>query len=409
MKNILAITVMLLVGSCAFAARIETLPSTLLRRNCADPWIFRHNGKFYLTQTGATKVFVLESSTLAALSTANCAKAVAYDSTFDPMVKQFGYKGVNGTWSPEIHRYTDAEFPGNAGWYMFLAIRDAAPGDSRHAKSIVLKSLSGEPTGPYGNPVTGEKFSSQPILDKNGTPYAEWAIGQTALVIRKGEWKGVYALYVTEKGRGTRDFHQEICIARLKTPWQFASDSGIVTVPTQFWETVGASRTGYRDPAKKASAPYFPRVVEGATAVYGDKGDIYLIYSGSGYWTNYGLGQLTWTGGDPLKTSSWGKYDGNPVFGVADRQGRHLSGVDKQGAGHASFFTDAAGKRFMVYHAYPYNASDVRKDVDGVSLAPHEKAKARNAYFAQYGIDYTKPNGFAMVVFTTISGSSVRP
>ena len=166
----MAIALALAVGNSAYAARVETLPSTLLRRNCADPWIFRHNGKFYLTQTGATKVFVQESAALSGFAAAGCVKAVAYDCAFDPTVKKLGYKGVNGTWSPEIHRYTDADFPGHAGWYMFLAIRDAAPGDSRHVKGVVLKSVTGEPAGPYGDPVTGEKFASQPSSTRTAAP-----------------------------------------------------------------------------------------------------------------------------------------------------------------------------------------------------------------------------------------------
>ena len=277
MQRLFPVAYALLVGACVFADTVETLDTTLLRKSCADPWLFRHDGKFYLTQTGAAKVRVLASDTLAGLAAADCAQSIAYDSAGDPTVKALGYAGVSGTWSPEIHCFTDADFPGHAGWYMFLALRDSAPGDARHVKSVVLKSLSGKPAGPYGHPVTGEKFASQLVLDKNGQPYADWAVGQSALVIRTGAWKGVYALYVTEKGRGTRDFYQEIRIARLKAPWQLATASGIVTVPTQFWETVGASRTAYRDPEKKKSAPYFPRVVEGATAVYGDKGDVYLI------------------------------------------------------------------------------------------------------------------------------------
>ena len=243
MKTTLPFACALLVGFCAFAAKVETLPATLLRKGCADPWLFRHEGKFYLTQTGTTKVKVLASDTLSGLAAADCAQGIAYDSASDPTVRQLGYAGVSGTWSPEIHCFTDADFPGHAGWYMFLALRDAATGDARHVKSVVLKSLSGKPVGPYGNPLTGEKFSSQLVLGKDGRPYADWAVGQSALVIRTGAWKGVYALYVTEKGRGTRDFYQEIRIARLKTPWQLATDSGLVTVPTQFWDTVGASRT----------------------------------------------------------------------------------------------------------------------------------------------------------------------
>ncbi len=393
MKRTFLIAGALLAGCCAIAVQVETLPSTLLRKGCADPWLFRHEGKFYLTQTGSTKVSVLASETLAGLAMSNSAQTVAYDSAFDTTVKSFGYSGVSGTWSPEIHHYADTDFPGHGGWYMFVALRDAATEDSRHVKSVVLKSVTGNPAGPYGHPVTGEKFSSQPLLDKDGAIYAEWAVGQTALVIRQGEWKGVYALYVTERGRGTRNFYQEIRIARLKTPWQLATDSGIVTVPTQFWETVGASRTGYKDQAKRKATPFFPRVVEGATAVYGDKGDVYLIYSGSGYWTNYGLGQLTWTGEDPLQTSSWTKFEFNPIFTIANRRGKHLPGLDLQGPGHASFFRDAAGKRFLVYHAYPYNSSTAEKVVDGERLAPGKKGKRRHAYVEPYRIDYGEWNG----------------
>ena len=399
MKRLITAACIVLAGACAFAGRVETLDSTLLRKRCADPWLFRHGDRFYLTQTGATKVNVFAADTLAGLSASDCTQAVAYDSAFDPTVKALGYSGVSGTWSPEIHHYADADFPSHAGWYMFLALRDAATDDSRHVKSVVLKSLSGDPAGPYGHPVTGEKFASQPVLDKDGNPYADWAVGQTALVIREGAWKGVYALYVTETGRGTRNFYQEIRIARLKTPWQLASRSGIVTVPTQFWETVGASRTGYRDPVKKKATPYFPRVVEGATAVYGDKGDVYLIYSGSGYWTNYGLGQLTWTGEDPLKTSSWTKFEFNPIFTIANKRGKHLPGLDLQGPGHASFFRDDAGKRFLVYHAYPYNASKTAKEVDGERLAPGAKGKRRHAYVEPYRIDYGEWNGTGWGVF----------
>ena len=378
MQRLIPVACAVLLGACAYADKVETLDTTLLRKSCADPWLFRHDGKFYLTQTGTAKVRVLESDTLAGLAAAECAQSIAYDSAFDPTVKALGYNGVSGTWSPEIHCFTDADFPGHAGWYMFLALRDAATGDARHVKSVVLKSLSGKPAGPYGHPVTGEKFSSQLVLDKDGQPYAEWAVGQSALVIPTGTWKGVYALYVTEKGRGTRDFYQEIRIARLKTPWQLASESGLVTVPTQFWETVGASRTASRDPKK---APYFPRVVEGATAVYGDKGDVYLIYSGSGYWTNYGLGQLTWTGEDPLKTSSWTKFEFNPIFTIANKRGKHLP------------------KRFLVFHAYPYNASKTAKAVDGERLAPGAKGKRRHAYVEPYRIDYGEWNGTAWGVF----------
>ena len=35
------------------------------------------------------------------------------------------------------------------------------------------------------------------------------------------------------------------------------------------------------------NAGWYPKVVEGASAVYSDNGDVYLMYTGSGYWTIY--------------------------------------------------------------------------------------------------------------------------
>ncbi|MBQ2820378.1 MAG: family 43 glycosylhydrolase [Thermoguttaceae bacterium] len=365
----------------------------LVRKNCADPWILRNNGKFYLTRTGTSRILVEEADRLNAFTSHECRKTLAYDSSADRTVKELGFGGVNGTWSPEIHYFSDDDFPGYAGWFLFLALRDSAPGDSSHARGVVLKSLTDSPAGPYGHPVTGERFTSQPLLNRDGYLISDWVIGQSALRIHDGQWKGVYGMFVTEKKRGTRAFHQEIHIARLKTPWQLNSDFSVMTVPAQHLETIGSG------PSKRRPDVFLPKVVEGATAVYGIRGDVYVIYSGSGYWSNYGLGQLTWTGGDPLKRENWVKYDGNPVFGAGDADGKHIPGLDLQGIGHASFFTDADGKRLMVFHAYPFNASELEKEVDGVMLAPRQKAKARNAYVLPWYLDYSLDNGASVGVF----------
>ena len=71
MQRLFPVAYALLVGACAFADTVETLDTTLLRKSCADPWLFRHGGKFYLTQTGTAKVRVLESDTLAGLAAAD--------------------------------------------------------------------------------------------------------------------------------------------------------------------------------------------------------------------------------------------------------------------------------------------------------------------------------------------------
>ena len=52
MQRLLPVACAFLLGACAYADKVETLDTTLLRKSCADPWLFRHDGKFYLTQTG---------------------------------------------------------------------------------------------------------------------------------------------------------------------------------------------------------------------------------------------------------------------------------------------------------------------------------------------------------------------
>ncbi len=393
MKKTIVLAVILTALFSVCGAHAREVWGELVRKGCADPWILRHGGKFYLTRTGTSRILVEEADRLDMFSKPECPKTLAYDSAADRTVKELGYGGVNGTWSPEIHHFTDGDFPGHAGWYLFLALRDSATGDSSRVRGVVLKSLTDSPAGPYGHPVTGERSTSQPLLDREGNLVPGWVIGQSALRIPDGEWKGIYGMFVTEKERGSSAFHQEICIARLKTPWQLDSDFSVLTVPTQHWETIGSG------PSKRRPGVFLPKVVEGATAVYGGRGDVYVIYSGSGYWSNYGLGQLTWTGGDPLSQKSWKKYDGNPVFGAGDADGKHLPGADLQGIGHASFFTDADGNRLMVFHAYPFNSSDKKKDVNGIPLAPRQKAKARNAYILPWTIDYSRENGTGRGVF----------
>ncbi len=348
------------------AGASETLSSTLLRSGVADPWLFMDGGYYYLTMTGTSRIAMFKSETLAGLgsSSLKLSDNIVYTSAEDPTVTELFGEGatLSGTWSPEVYYFSEEQYPGYAGWYMFLALRKNT-GDSSTIQMVVLKSTTGDPKGPYGHPVTGEVNRSQPILDKNGNVYSDWGCGMGCVTIPEGQYKGLYTMWVTEVGRGEGlgNFYQKIMINKMSNPWTMARTPGVITTPTQDWEYAGSSST-------------HPRVVEGATAVYGAHGEVFLTYSGSGYWSNYGLGQLTWTGGDPLLTSSWHKLetDMNPIFSA-------VSADNVRGAGHASFLRDAEGNGFLCYHAYPY--------VDGT------KASARSAYLEPYYIDYSQWNG----------------
>lgn len=390
---------------CAFAAqpRSEAEPGfMLLKRNCPDPWLCREGGRFYLTQTGYSSVSVIGADDLFGLTQTDCTKCVIYDATKDPTLRRLGFKGVKGVWSPELHKFTDEDFPGHGGWYLFVALVDAGRPDFGGLASVVLKSRDGRPDGPYGHPVTGEANASALILRDDGSEQLDWGGGRSILRIHDGPFRGIYCCWVTERNRGERNFHQVLEISKMALPWRQTGKVASICRPTQPWEMVGSGRTG----AKEKSRRYRPQVVEGVTALYGDRpNEIYLMYSGSGYWTFYGLGQLTWTGEDPLVASSWRKYANNPVFSVADARLRHLPNVMKQGVGHASYFKDAAGQRFLVYHAYPYNPTDRETVVDGELLKPQTKGRHRHAYVEPYRIDHTAWNGVGWGVVTIGDGS----
>lgn len=346
-----------------------TKTGTIIRGNVADPCLVYSHGDFYLTMTGSKRIAMIRDSDLDHLKAANHSvdDNIIYDSENDPNIEATLGSGatVDGTWSPEIHYFTEEDCPGNSGWYMVFALRR----NVTTIKSVVLKaSGTSRPTGPWRHPVTGEIGATQRFLNASGGTLDQWAIGVSYLRIPSGRYKGIYATWVDYVGRGQGygNFYQRICIARFSKPWQIASEAAVINTPTQDWEKIGADD-------EKAM------VVEGATAVYGDHGEIYITYCGSGYWSEYGQGQLTLKRengdyADPLKRESWIKYENNPIFSSTP------SG-DLWGAGHVFLFKDDAGNRFITYHAYPMNG--------GV------KGSSRNAYVEPYYIDYSETSATA--------------
>ena len=365
--RLLFLSALALMFSCT---RTVTLDSTLIRTSTADPCMVFDDGYFYLTMTGGSRIAIIKDKSLAGLGTEShdVKDNIVYESTSDPTVEEIYGEGaiINGAWSPELHYFSEEEFPGQSGWYMYLALKQKyiendGRSSARNLRMCVLKSESGRVDGPYVSPSDGTPGKTQPFLKPDGTMVTDWCVGPSLLRIPSGKYRGVYLTWVEETGRGQGlgNFYQMIRISHHSSPWQLAGESSIVTTPTQEWEFHGADEIR-------------PRVVEGGTAVYGDHGEVFLTYSGSGYWSDYGLGQLTLLRegndyADPLKTESWVKYEGNPVFTSA-----HSDEIT--GAGHGFFLRDAAGGRFFCYHAYP--------------LVNGEKVRVRNAYLEPYTIDY---------------------
>lgn len=359
----------ILLAAVSLTAWSITLEGTLIRTSAADPCLVFDNGMFYLTMTGSTKIALVSDKDLGNLTTAAhpTTANIVYDSAEDPSVEALFGEGavLNGTWSPELHYFSEEEFPGHSGWYMYLSLRqkvvlENGKVSSKNIRMVVLKSSSGKVDGPYVSPVTGVFNQTQAILEPDGEPLRRWAVGPSVLRVPSGQYKGTYLMWIEEVGRGEGlgKFYQTIMISKFSAPWQLEGEPGLITLPTQEWEFHGSSQT-------------HPRVVEGATGVYGDNGEVFLAYCGSGYWSDYGLGQLTLKreGGDyanPLETESWVKYENNPVFSSVGHP-------ELRGAGHGFFLKDNEGNRFVCYHAYPV--------VNG------KKTKGRNAYIEPYWID----------------------
>ena len=108
----------MLFAVMAVGISAETLDSILLRNSSADPWLFTDGNFYYLTMTGATKVGVLRAKDLNSLSTMSVNNNIVYNSASDPTVQELFGAGakLSGTWSPEIHYFTEEEAPGNSGW-----------------------------------------------------------------------------------------------------------------------------------------------------------------------------------------------------------------------------------------------------------------------------------------------------
>lgn len=385
-----AVLTLLLCGG-APAQEFKTLRTggTLIRTGVADPCMLYENGEFLLTMTGSSRIAMIRDKDLGGLTTDvhPTTENLIYEGQYDPNVEEMYGSGalLSGTWSPEIHHISEEDCPGFGGCYIFFALRQKLD-NSRNVRTVVMKSRSGKAFGPYGHPVTGRENHSQTLLDKDGNPLSVWNIGMSLLKIPSGKYKGLYGTYVDEVGRGSGvkgEFYQRIRIARLRTPWQLDGELHTITTPTQAWE-------------KKGSSAKYPEVVEGGTAVYGKNGEIFLTYSGSGYWSNYGLGQLTlkMENGDycdPLDGDSWIKYDGNPIF-TSDFSD------EMRGAGHAFFLKDDAGNDFMVYHAYGWDGA--------------KKSKSRDAFIEPYHIDYDRKSEsapYGVIVCGALSDGRTAP
>jgi GH43 family beta-xylosidase len=261
-----------------------------------DPWVIQKDSFYYYTHTDGDKIRIWKTKSMSRL-------------TFAPVVTAWTKPatGPNSQhiWAPELH-FIDNK------WYMYYT---AGSGNIDLTQRIfVLENTSADPT-------QGTWVDKGQVKD----PAADfWAIDANVFSFNGSN-------YMTWSGHSTvSDLTQRIYIARMENPWTLASGRTEVSTPTLSWEKFGAP----------------PAVDEGPEVIQNPAGNLVLVFSASGCWTDdYSMGILLLrNGGNPLTASDWTK-SANPVFVKSPDNGAY-------GPGHCSFFKSPDNtENWLLYHA----------------------------------------------------------
>ena len=291
-----------------------------------DPWIIYHEGYYYMTVVRGVGIWCHKSATPEGLMLVD--PVLIWVAPKDDQVNETNKHYSKEIWSSELHYISADEFGEEyEGWWLYFAADD---GDNTNHRLFAVRALTEDPLGAYGSPVTGEvNIPAKIVVDNDET----WAIGQSLL---RANGK-TYMTWTSETGRGTAEHKQDFRITALANPYTAIGERTVLKQAEYDWESHGYAYN------EKTGVSY-PKVVEGATAIYGDNGEVVITYSASGYWKrHYCLSTLTLkAGGDPMREEDWIKAT-EPIFQMQNGW---------YGTGHASFTVDALGNRWMAFHAY---------------------------------------------------------
>lgn len=305
-------------------------------RQTADPRIALVNGMYYYVYTSGSTLSVYKAANVSDLAYS------VPELVWDAREVSEALEGRTGNiWPSEIQYFSADEFGEEyAGWYLFFSTYD--PGttesgkvDGGNRRSYVLKCTSDELQGEWVHPVTGEKniparFCSETYDWVN---VSDWTAGESTL-----RYNGkTYALWIGQTGRGTEAFKQTMYLSELKNPWTVTGPILELVNPEYDWERVGYGYSASED-------IWYPAVIEGATPIYGDNGELFVLYAASGYWTTeYCVGQMKFLGGDLFDANNWEKSP-QPVFS----KNEEVNGV----GGLSPVTTPDGRERYILYHGY---------------------------------------------------------
>jgi GH43 family beta-xylosidase len=263
----------------------------------ADPWIIREDGQYYMTFTTGDSVVLVRARTLSGLG-AGERKVIWRPAATGPASRNI--------WAPEVHRL-------RGKWYVYVAADD---GKNENHRMFALENPSTDP------------FEGEFVFKGKVAPPGDdhWAIDGTA-------FEAAGRLYFLWSGwPGYQDVEQILYIAPMSDPLTISGPRVAISRPEWGWETYGK-----------------PNVNEGPDVLVRD-GDVHVMYSASGAWTNlYCLGRLEAREDDDLlDPCSWRKAP-EPVF-------RGDNGVIAPG--HAGFVRSPDDREdWIIYHAAKFPGS----------------------------------------------------
>ncbi len=296
-----------------------------------DPWVIKKDEQYYYAYSQDDKIWINKSQSLV--------DAVQYQGA-PVWSAQPGTNYAKELWAPEL-------FYLQGSWYIYFAADD---GDNVNHRMYVLKSDTADPQGSYS------------LIGKVAAPANKWAIDGTVLQYKD-------KLYFIWSGwEGDTNVQQNLYIAQMSDPTTISSKRVLISEPEFEWETHGN-----------------PLVNEGPQVLKNPDGNVFIIYSASGSWTDhYALGQLRLTGDDPLNAAAWKKHP-EPVFSSTD---------EVFSPGHASFTTSPDGiENWIVYHTARFKGAGWDRDVNIKPFTWHKDGSPNFGEPLDKGESISAPSG----------------
>lgn len=264
-------------------------------QNCADPYVLKYEGKYYMYGTGGSDgIRVYQSDNMVKWSS-------AIGATNGYALHKSHVWGDKNFWAPEVY-YIDNKF------YMFYS-----------AEEHIAVATSNSPLGPFSQSEAEKKpfhadikeIDTHLFIDDDGKKYLYF--------VRFTNGNEIWAAELNDDMRSIKESTLKRCIG--------------ATNGLQMWE-------------KSTLEPQAGFKCNEGPFVLKRNGTYYLTYSANHYQNpNYGVGYAT--SSSPL--GPWSKYAGNPILTKTDKI---------QGVGHHSFISMSEHCHYIIYHAH-YNMTSV--------------------------------------------------